>query len=137
LEKIELEQNQHIQWKFMFSSADHRSQDIKIPSVDQKNEHGVTVVDFINHLKKKKVISVHEIATQYGVTEKQVTDRLKSFEKDGRIQQGIFDGNGNYIYMTLDIMRDIAFFVKTKGKVTMDELANECDLIISKNIEKH
>jgi hypothetical protein len=59
-------------------------------------------------------------------------DRVKSLQEEGRIT-GVIDDRGKFIYITMDELMAVAKFIKQRGRVSISELAESSNKLISLN----
>ena len=98
----------HREWMLMF--ADSRNND-------------ATVKDFICKAKNEKIWSVEDISREYGVSSEEVEVRLRQLLCDDRMFGVV--SNGNFIYLEVEDMVEIAGFLKRNGRTTLSDLGRE------------
>lgn len=58
-----------------------------------------------------------------------VIDRIQDLQKDGLLT-GVIDDRGKFIYITEDELKDVAKFIKQRGRISIAELAESSNQLI-------
>lgn len=85
--------------------------------------------EFVDFIKEKKVVLVEELATRFQLKTKDAIMRLQALEEMGRVT-GVMDDRGKFIYISEEEMKDIAKFVRQRGRVTIADLAENSHRLI-------
>lgn len=80
--------------------------------------------EFINYIKKMKVVVLEDLAVHFKLKTQNVIDRIQELQKDGTLT-GVIDDRGKFIYISQGELEAVAKFVKQRGRVSISELA-EC-----------
>eukprot|EP00164_Ancoracysta_twista_P001835 GFYU01002412.1.p1 GENE.GFYU01002412.1~~GFYU01002412.1.p1 ORF type:complete len:297 (-),score=121.28 GFYU01002412.1:157-1047(-) len=86
--------------------------------------------EFISYLKTQKVVVLDELANKYGLKAKDMINRIQGLQDMGRIT-GLMDDRGKFIYISPEEMQAVAKYIKKKGRVSINELANESNKLIN------
>jgi len=104
-------------------------------SIDQGNEEETTK-NFIQYVQKQKIVNLEELAAEFRLKTQDIIDKLKDLEKKDRIT-GVFDDRGKYIYISLDELKAVAKYMNQMGRVSIVELAEKSNQLISlKSVEE-
>jgi hypothetical protein len=123
-EKAKKEQEEYDQWKGMFSVDQGGSVE---EDIQQENQN--LLQDFIDHIKRKKVVVLEDLASTFGLQTQEVISRIRNLEKMDLIS-GVMDDTGKFIYISTDEMVQVANFMKKKGRVSVADLAMQSNLLI-------
>jgi hypothetical protein len=121
-EQLDIEEAKCLQYRTMF-----RTTPINVP---QKT---LLVEDFVALCEAQRVIHLADMACQFEISIKNVNERIDQIEHEGRIT-GIIDEH-TFIYVSPTEMSAIANFCHRNGKVTVTEIAKECNRLLNLNIE--
>eukprot|EP00550_Attheya_septentrionalis_P004687 CAMPEP_0198291876 /NCGR_PEP_ID=MMETSP1449-20131203/9242_1 /TAXON_ID=420275 /ORGANISM="Attheya septentrionalis, Strain CCMP2084" /LENGTH=327 /DNA_ID=CAMNT_0043990561 /DNA_START=85 /DNA_END=1068 /DNA_ORIENTATION=+ len=121
-EQLDLEEAKRLQYRTMFRTAH-----INVP---QKT---LLVEDFVALCEAQRVINLDDMACQFDISIEHVIKRIEQIEEEGRIT-GIIDEH-TFIYVSPTEMSAIANFCHRNGKVTVTEIAKECNRLLNLNIE--
>eukprot|EP00177_Eucheuma_denticulatum_P007273 GFKZ01013242.1.p1 GENE.GFKZ01013242.1~~GFKZ01013242.1.p1 ORF type:complete len:329 (-),score=87.21 GFKZ01013242.1:1311-2174(-) len=99
--------------------------------VEEEGEDGDMAVEeegmmerFCEYVKEGKIVVLEEMAAEFGLKTEQVVDRLVRLEESGGIS-GVFDDRGKFIYVSRQEMEAVAEFIRSKGRVSIHDLARE------------
>ena len=110
-------------WKDMFETTEEGTDKLS------SEETGNLLEKFVAYIKKKKVVLLEDLATDFGITSTEAVDRVTALEANGAIT-GVIDDRGKFIYVSTEEMNQVADFVKRRGRVTISELVRESNSII-------
>jgi len=96
----------------------------------EREEFEKNLNEFVEYLKKSKVVYLEDLAVKYQLQPKEVVEKIEELEKEGRIS-GIMDERGKFIYITPEEMTNIAKFITQRGRVTIAEIAQESNKLIN------
>jgi DDRGK domain len=97
-----------------------------ISSSESTHESVRTVSEFIEDCKIDRLVDIEEMATKYGVEPRCIVDRIKQLLSDGRIA-GFFQNNQQrFIYVSDDELYSIAFTVRDRGSISIEQFATIC-----------
>ena len=88
-----------------------------------------SIGDFVDYIKKRKVVLLEDVAAQFNLGTKDVVMRIEQVEKLGRLT-GITDDRGKYIYISEAEFDAVAKYVQAKGRVSRSDLLQECNKLI-------
>jgi hypothetical protein len=104
-------------WKFLFG------------------KDSITVQDFLQDLKRSKIIKLDETAERFSVEKEQLVQRLIHLEDEGRINCGIVnEDRGEYIYIGSEDMAKMAEWIMKTGSSSLKDIANEMSKIVTSGI---
>lgn len=70
-----------------------------------------------------------DLAAEFGISTKDVIDRIQRLQESGRLQ-GITDDRGKFIHVTEQEYESIARYIKTRGRVAKSDLLMECNKLV-------
>ncbi|KAL7287057.1 hypothetical protein TKK_0018681 [Trichogramma kaykai] len=88
--------------------------------------------DFVDHIKRNKIVILEDLAQQFSLKTTKVIDRIKQMQADG-ILSGVIDDRGKFIYISQEELEAVAKFVKQRGRVSIQELAEHSNTLINLN----
>ncbi|KAL5244528.1 hypothetical protein ACI65C_011938 [Semiaphis heraclei] len=92
-------------------------------------DEGVTLTQFIEHIKENKVIVLDELALKFKLKTQIVIDRIQSLLEEGLLT-GVIDDRGKFIYISQSELNAVASFIKKRGRVSLMELAEHSNNLI-------
>lgn len=116
------EQEEAERWMKMFS-VDEAGEAARNEEDEQEISRGI--VEFIVN---KKMAPFEDIGAEFGLKTSEVVDRVRDLERDGRIT-GIIDDRGKFIHVSEDEMREVARLIRSKGRIEVAHLAEECNAL--------
>jgi len=156
---------EYCEWRYMFpsfypssSSGFHQYNDDKnSSSPEEEVENEGTVHQFLTELHTQQIINLGEMAKSYNVSRSAFKQRIHDFEKDGRIDYGIFlanekkapsqeqhkeenddeEDNDYYVLVTPENMNSIKEYIIKKGCIgSVRELKDELVRILSLSLQQ-
>jgi hypothetical protein len=91
-------------------------------AADNAAESQGMLQNFIDYIKRKKVVVLEELAAEFGLRAQEVVKRVQNLENLGRIS-GVFDDRGKYIYITKEEMERVAEYITEQGRISVANLA--------------
>jgi len=88
---------------------------------------------FLEHIKRQKVVALDDLAMEYEMKTKDVIDHIETMENDGRLTGIMDDAGGKFICITKDEMKQVASFIKSKGRICIDDIVAQSNKIIDLN----
>jgi len=88
---------------------------------------------FLEHIKRQKVVALDDLAMEYEMKTKDVIDHIETMEKEGKLTGIMDDAGGKFIYITKDEMKQVASFIKSKGRICIDDIVAQSNRIIDLN----
>lgn len=95
---------------------------------DQDSEENM-LQNFVKHIKENKVVILEDVASVFKLKTQSVIDRIQDLIKDG-ILTGVIDDRGKFIYITEAELKDVAKFIKQRGRISIEELAQSSNQLI-------
>lgn len=121
-EKERREHEEYLKLKEAFS--------VEAEGFDEEEAEGENALqDFVNHIKKNKVVVIEDIAAQFKLKTQQAIDRIQQLQTDG-ILSGVIDDRGKFIYISREELAAVAKFVKQRGRVSISELVDNSNMLI-------
>lgn len=92
------------------------------------------LLDFIDHIKEKRVVILEELAAKFGLKTADAVSRVKTLQARGRLT-GVMDDRGKFIYISKEEMESLASFINSKGRVSIAELTRKANELIEMEME--
>ena len=110
-------------WKDMFETTEEGTDKLS------SEETGNMLEKFVSYIKRKKVVLLEDLATDFGISSTDAVNRVTALEANGAIT-GVVDDRGKFIYVSTEEMQQVADFVRRKGRVSIAELVRESNSFI-------
>ncbi|NP_001405796.1 DDRGK domain-containing protein 1 isoform c [Mus musculus] len=88
------------------------------------------LTEFINYIKKSKVVLLEDLAFQMGLRTQDAINRIQDLLTEGTLT-GVIDDRGKFIYITPEELAAVANFIRQRGRVSITELAQASNSLIS------
>lgn len=88
----------------------------------KENENKGWLQEFVQYIKHYQVVPIKTLAKTFGMRTRLVINTIKELQDDD-ILPGAIDDCGQFIYVSPQQMHAVTDFIKTKGRVTIDELS--------------
>ncbi|KAF6021424.1 hypothetical protein EB796_020267 [Bugula neritina] len=105
-------------------------------AIEEEGEDAVMQTDeaellqqFIDYIKKNKVMVIEDLAAQFNIKTQAAIERIEALMLDGTLT-GVLDDRGKFIYITMDELQSVAKFIKQRGRVSIQELAESSNKLI-------
>ncbi|KAL3123821.1 hypothetical protein niasHT_010034 [Heterodera trifolii] len=85
---------------------------------------------FVNFVRKRKVVHVDELASNFKSKSTDIVDRLKTLLQQKRLI-GLFDDRGLFVSITEEELLDVAKFINQRGRVHLAEIVEQSKNLIS------
>lgn len=123
-EKERREHEEYLKMKESFS--------IEEEGYDQENEKDKEnlLQEFINYIKQNKVLILEDLAAHFGLKTTSVVERIQELQANGNLT-GVIDDRGKFIYISEDELQTVAKFVRQRGRVSIAELVENSNNLIS------
>ncbi|XDV21556.1 hypothetical protein PO909_026639 [Leuciscus waleckii] len=86
--------------------------------------------EFIQYVKKSKVVLLEDLASHFGLRTQDAIARLQDLIADGSLT-GVIDDRGKFIFITPEELNAVAQFIKQRGRVSITELAQASNTLIN------
>jgi hypothetical protein len=103
------------EWKTLLASPDRSKK--------------LSVHDWIESLKKKRVVHVDDLASEFHMTSVKVTQRIQLLLDSARVA-GVLESDGRFIYFSQDEMSSVSEFIQHQEKVSPQEVSSYCEELI-------
>ncbi len=110
-------------WKDMFETTEAGTEKLSADEAESQLEQ------FVKYIKRKKVVLLEDLATEFGLSAQAAVDRVTKLEEMGSIT-GVIDDRGKFIYVSPEEMQQVADFIKRRGRVSISELVRESNALI-------
>lgn len=94
---------------------------------DKEYENKLQV--FIDFITIRKVVLFEDLAAEFGISTKDVIDRIQRLMESGRLL-GITDDRGKFMHITEQEYESVARYIKTRGRVSKADLLMECNKLV-------
>ncbi|XP_036907645.1 DDRGK domain-containing protein 1 [Sturnira hondurensis] len=88
------------------------------------------LTEFINYIKQSKVVLLEDLASQVGLRTQDTINRIQDLLAEGTLT-GVIDDRGKFIYITPEELAAVANFIRQRGRVSITELAQASNSLIS------
>lgn len=85
---------------------------------------------FLAYVKLNKVLVLEDLAAHFGLKTASVVERIQQLQADGTLT-GVIDDRGKFIYISEDELEAVAKFVRQRGRVSIAELAENSNNLIT------
>jgi len=97
---------------------------------EEASSHSQSMLsEFIQFIKKRKVVSVDELSDEFRIPSSSVVSRLQALEESGLIT-GILDDRGKFIYLTEEELDAVARFIERRGRVSLSDVVAESNKLL-------
>ncbi|XP_013115465.2 DDRGK domain-containing protein 1 [Stomoxys calcitrans] len=86
--------------------------------------------DFIKYIKDNKVVVLEDLATEFKLKTQQAIERIQELQANGSIT-GVIDDRGKFIYISEEELASVAKFIRQRGRVSIQELAESSNNLIN------
>jgi len=119
------EEEEYTKWKDMIDIEETGQEETE----DEKENKLQTFIDYI---AIRKVVLLEDLSAEFKLSTKDIVDRIKALEMNGRLK-GIIDDRGKYIYITQEEVSAVENFIKRKGRVSKADLVVACNRLVRLN----
>ncbi|KAI6235162.1 hypothetical protein M3Y95_00022000 [Aphelenchoides besseyi] len=95
-----------------------------------ENETENLMASFIDHIKKNKAVNIDELSSLFKLRVEDTVEKLRYFLSTGQLT-GVIDDRGKFIYITQDELDNVAKFVSQRGRISLSDLAEYSNRLIS------
>lgn len=88
--------------------------------------------EFIDYVKKSKVVLLEDLASHFGMRTQDAIARLQDLMAQGSLT-GVIDDRGKFIFITPEELNSVADFIRQRGRVSITELARASNTLINLN----
>lgn len=85
---------------------------------------------FIEYIKQNKVLVLEDLAAHFSLKTASVVERIQELQANGTLT-GVIDDRGKFIYISEDELCAVAKFVRQRGRVSITELVENSNNLIS------
>lgn len=123
-EKERKEHEEYLKMKAAFSIEEEGFEE------GEESEKDNLLQEFIEYIKDNKVIVLEDLATQFKLKTQQAIYRITELQANGSIT-GVIDDRGKFIYISEEELLAVAKFIRQRGRVSIAELAECSNNLIS------
>ncbi|XP_042229405.1 DDRGK domain-containing protein 1-like [Homarus americanus] len=98
-------------------------------AADEDNEQNL-LNEFVGYIKGEKVVVLEDLAAKFKLKTQDVINRVSELQKEGTLT-GVIDDRGKFIYISKQELEGIAKFIKQHGRVSIAELAESSNTLIT------
>eukprot|EP00762_Andalucia_godoyi_P005509 ANDGO_00598.mRNA.1 DDRGK domain-containing protein 1 len=113
------------EWASMFSVEGTGEQN----SAEAELQKEQSIADFLECIVQARMVNLDELAAKFSLSTDDVLDRIRALEGDGRLL-GVLDDRGKYLHVTVDEMKALSQFIRSRGKVSIQDIVKEVNRII-------
>lgn len=95
-----------------------------------ERESQTLLQQFVEYITMHKVVALEQLAAHFELRTQDAIDRLAQLQHMGRIT-GVTDDRGKFIYITPQELEAVASFIQQRGRVSIDELAENSNKLIA------
>ncbi|XP_074086188.1 DDRGK domain-containing protein 1 isoform X2 [Macrotis lagotis] len=88
------------------------------------------LTEFISYIKQAKVVLLEDLASHVGLRTQDAINRVQDLLAEGTLT-GVIDDRGKFIYITPEEMAAVAQFIRQRGRVSISELAQASNSLIT------
>lgn len=96
----------------------------------QENESENLLQEFIDYIKRTKVVFLEDLASQFNLRTQDAISRVNSLQESGQLT-GVVDDRGKFIYISKEELDSVAKFIKQRGRVSIAELVSSSNTLIN------
>lgn len=122
-EKERQEMEEYQQWKKLMMLEESGDAYLDKESFEKRAE------ELLAYVVEHKSVSIQEVAADFGVKPADVVDKLKEFEKEGRLT-GVFDERGSYVYITPEEFEKVAKLISEQGRLSLKDITQLANTVI-------
>jgi len=125
--KEELERKEHEE--YLKLKASFQLEEEGFDEDEEDNSEG-QLQAFIQHVKDTKVVLLEDLAAHFKMKTQDCIDRVTELSDEGKLT-GVLDDRGKFIYISQDELESVAKFIKQRGRVSISDLAENSNKLIS------
>ncbi|CAI4231194.1 unnamed protein product [Auanema sp. JU1783] len=126
-EKEEKEKREHEEYLAMKASFAVEEEGFDIMEGEEAEN---LLKEFVDYVKKSKVVNMDELAAHFDLKSDQAVNRLQFFLENGQLQ-GVVDDRGKFIYITNEELDAVAKFINQRGRFSIHELAEYSNKLVN------
>eukprot|EP00731_Ephydatia_muelleri_P020281 Em0013g8a len=96
----------------------------------QESESENLLQEFIDHIKRTKVVFLEDLASQFNLRTQDAISRVNSLQESGQLT-GVVDDRGKFIYISKEELDSVAKFIRQRGRVSIAELVSSSNTLIN------
>ncbi|XP_034828941.1 DDRGK domain-containing protein 1 [Maniola hyperantus] len=85
---------------------------------------------FIDYIQAQKVVLLEDLAAHFKIKTQAAIERITDLQASGELT-GVIDDRGKFIYISQKELEDVAKFIKQRGRVSIAELAESSNDLIT------
>jgi len=86
--------------------------------------------EFLDHIKATKVVMLEDLCAKFNIKTQMCLDFINLLQERDQLS-GVLDDRGKFIYVTEEEYQEVAKFIKQRGRVTLSELLENSNRLIS------
>jgi len=96
---------------------------------ENENENENKLQIFIDYIKEQKVVLLEDLAGHFKMKTQDVINRVQSLLEDEQLT-GVIDDRGKLIYITNEELKEVAKFIRQRGRVSIVEIVENSNKLI-------
>jgi len=97
---------------------------------EQEDDSGNQLQAFIQYIKDSKIVLLEDLAAHFKLKTQDCIERVTQLSEEGKIT-GVLDDRGKFIYISQDELESVAKFIKQRGRISISDLAENSNKLIS------
>ncbi|XP_014488941.1 PREDICTED: DDRGK domain-containing protein 1 [Dinoponera quadriceps] len=98
---------------------------------EENKEHKENLLqEFIEYIKQNKVLVLEDLAAHFNLKTTSVIERIQELQANDKLT-GVIDDRGKFIYISEDELQAVVKFVRQRGRVSIAELVENSNNLIS------
>uniref|UniRef100_A0AC34PV86 DDRGK domain-containing protein 1 n=1 Tax=Panagrolaimus sp. JU765 TaxID=591449 RepID=A0AC34PV86_9BILA len=127
MERLERERREHEEYLKLKESFVVEEEGQEAKSEEEKEN---LLKSFVDYIKKTKAVYLDELAPRFNLDVESTIEKIKYFLENG-VLTGVFDDRGKFVYISEEEMANVAKFVNQRGRVSLQDLAEYSNQLIS------
>ncbi|XP_037947932.1 DDRGK domain-containing protein 1 [Teleopsis dalmanni] len=127
LEREERERKEYEEYLKMKEAFKVEEEGFEEPDDGEKEN---LLATFVQYIKDNKVVMLDDLAIEFKLKTQQAIDRIQELQANGTIT-GVIDDRGKFIYVSEEELLSVAKFIKQRGRVSIQELAESSNKLIN------
>lgn len=124
-EEEKREYEEYLKLKEAFT-VDEEGQDEVLSAEESQN----LLLEFVEYIKKAKVVVLEDLAAQFNLKTQDVINRVNMVQEMGLLT-GLMDDRGKFIYISEEELQKVKRFIELRGRVSISEIAKSSNELIN------
>lgn len=97
---------------------------------DEEQEADDLLQRFVQHIRAEKVVLLEDLSRQFKLKTPACIERIQELRANGTLT-GVLDDRGKFVYISAEELRAVATFIRQRGRISITELAESSNKLIS------